>query len=209
MATVIANLKFILSLTAILLISLSFMRSLLLLYNRELTTTIPTKDLIRSFAIGWRFDMIIIGAIMLLPIMVELFPQSLASQTLPLYWCSIIGTTVILFLVAELEFYRQFHTRLNSLVFDYIKEDPKTVSSMVWNGCPVLRYLLLWVVVSLLMIAGFFLANSLTLPVFGSTHPGTLFQRPLVFLPLLALAAIACRGTLRSGPPLRWGDAYH
>ncbi len=209
MEAVFTNLKYILSLSAVFLISLSLMRSLLLLHNRELTAAIPTQELVRSFVIGWRFDMIIIGALMILPIIVQFFPQSQISRSLPIYWCATFGSIVIFFSVTELEFYRQFHTRLNSLVFDYIKEDPKTVSSMIWNGCPVLRYLFLWVVVSLLMITGFFLAGNLTLPVFDNTHSGTLFQRLLVFLPLLALAAIACRGTLRSGPPLRWGDAYH
>ncbi|MCD6186812.1 MAG: LTA synthase family protein [Desulfuromusa sp.] len=209
MATVIANLKFILSLTAILLISLSLMRSLLLLHNRELTVAIPAKELVRSFVIGCRFDMIIIGALMLVPIMAQFFPQSQINRSLPLYWCAAFGSIVIFFSVTELEFYRQFHTRLNSLVFDYIKEDPKTVSSMIWNGCPVLRYMFLWTVVSLLMTTGFFLAQTLTLTAFGGTYPSTLLQRLLFFLPLLSLAAIACRGTLRSGPPLRWGDAYH
>ena len=209
MATVFTNLKYILSLSAVLLISLSLMRSLLLLHNRELTAAIPTRELVRSFVIGWRFDMIIIGALMLVPIIVQFFPQSRISRSLPLYWCATFGSIVIFFSVTELEFYRQFHTRLNSLVFDYIKEDPKTVSSMIWNGCPVLRYLFLWIVVSFLMITGLFLAQTLTLTAFDGTYSGTLFQRLLFVLPLLALAAIACRGTLRSGPPLRWGDAYH
>ena len=210
MATDIANLKFILSLTTVLLISLSLMRSLLLLHNRELTTAIPAKELARSFVIGCRFDMIIIGALMLVPIMIQFFPQSSISHSLPLFWCSFWGSIILLLAVVELEFYRQFHTRLNSLVFDYIKEDPKTVTSMIWHGCPVLRYLCVWIVVSSIMVAGFLIVNTQTWIIFNSTdHQGVFFQRLLVFLPILALAAIACRGTLRSGPPLRWGDAYH
>lgn len=46
----------------------------------------------------------------------------------------------------EMDFYREFHQRLNGLVFQYIKEDPKTVLSMLWYGFPVVRYLLAWLV---------------------------------------------------------------
>ncbi|MCD6292498.1 MAG: sulfatase-like hydrolase/transferase [Deltaproteobacteria bacterium] len=209
MTTILSNLKFILILATILLITLSLMRLFLLLYNRELTTAVPKKDLVRSFAIGCRFDMIIIGAIMLFPIITQFFPWSSVNRSLPLYWCSITGAAIIFLSVVELEFYRQFHTRLNSLVFDYLKEDPKTVSSMIWNGCPVLRYLGLWLVISSLTITGFFVDNAYASLILSPNNPGVFYHRLLIFMPLLALAVVACRGTLRSGPPLRWGDAYH
>mgnify|MGYP000090184004 CR=1 FL=1 len=45
--------------------------------------------------------------------------------------------------IAELEFYHEFHARLNSIAFQYLKEDPKTVLRMLWFGFPVARYLLL------------------------------------------------------------------
>ena len=48
--------------------------------------------------------------------------------------------------ITELDFYREFHQRLNSLVFQYMSEDPKTVVSMLWYGYPVVRYLLAWAV---------------------------------------------------------------
>ncbi len=209
MTTVLNNLVFILGLTTVFLLTFSFMRLLLLLYNRPLATAVPAKTMIRSFAIGCRFDMIIIGSLMLLPIIVQFFPQNSISRPFPLYWCSIIGSLALFLGVVELEFYRQFHTRLNSLVFEYIKEDPKTVSSMIWHGCPVLQYLGLWLIVSTVMITGFIMIDTRTAILNLSADPGTLYQRLLIFLPLLILHAIACRGTLRSGPPLRWGDAYH
>lgn len=208
MTTILTDLQFTITLTVVLLLTLSLMRLLLLLYNRELTTAIPAKDIFRSFVTGCRFDMIIVGAIMLLPIIFQLFPQSSSNRALPLYWCSIIGSIVVFLGVVELEFYRQFHTRLNSLVFDYIKEDPQTVTSMIWHGCPVLRYLGLWIVVTAIMIGGFLVGNAQAAIIINANNQGALYLRLLVFIPLLVLHAIACRGTLRSGPPLRWGDAY-
>jgi len=210
MNIILSNLVYILGLIAIMLATLSLMRLLLLLYNRELLSSIPKKELWGTFFIGCRFDLIIIGAIMFVPIAAQFLPQESLNRSLPFFWCSVIGTIVIFLSVVELEFYQQFHTRLNSLVFEYIKEDPKTVTSMIWNGCPVLTYLGLWFFISLLMVGGFYLINNRTQLMVGApTPPGSLWQRLLIFLPLLVVNGIACRGTLRSGPPLRWGDAYH
>ncbi len=209
MTNVLINLTYILGLACVLLITLTFMRLLLLIYNRELANPISHKELVRSFFIGCRFDMIVIGSIMFVPIIVQFFPSPSLNRIFSFYWCSIIGTIIVFLTVVELEFYLQFHTRLNSLVFEYIKEDPKTVTSMIWHGCPVLAYLSLWFFVSILMLGGFFLVNFLLPVADTATNPGSLWQRLLIFLPLLVLNGITCRGTLRSGPPLRWGDAYH
>ncbi|HAF92774.1 MAG TPA: hypothetical protein DCG67_13585, partial [Pseudomonas sp.] len=38
----------------------------------------------------------------------------------------------------------EFHQRLNSLVFQYLSEDPATVLSMLWHGFPVLKLLGVW-----------------------------------------------------------------
>jgi phosphoglycerol transferase MdoB-like AlkP superfamily enzyme len=199
------NLKFTLGLLLILLMLFSLVRALLFWHNRELASEIPQKVLLRSFFIGMRFDMLIIGAIMLLPILAQFFAAPAITRTFPLYFCTVAGALCLLLGVVELEFYQQFHSRLNSLLFDYIKEDAKTVTSMIWNGCPVLRYLGLWLVLTALMVGGFFILNSQT----ATTSAGSLSTRLLVFIPLLVADAIACRGTLRSGPPLRWGDAFH
>ncbi len=209
MITVLSNLAYIMGLTLVLLITLTLMRLLLLWRNRELVDPIPKKDIFQAFFIGGRFDMIIIAAILFLPIIVQFFPAGSYNRSLPLIWCSITGTIVVFLAVVELEFYQQFHSRLNSLVFEYIKEDPKTVSSMIWHGCPVLVYLSLWFCISILMLGGFFLVGSLTSTTTPTLNPGSFWQRLLIFLSLLIVNVIIFRGTLRSGPPLRWGDAYH
>lgn len=116
---------------------------------------------------------------------------------------------MLFFGVVELEFYRQFHTRLNSLVIDYLKEDPKTVTSMIWNGCPVLPYLALWFLLVVILGGGVWAIYSLSIRLSpAATNPDPWF-RLAAFIPLLALYLVSSRGTLRSGPPLRWGDAYH
>ncbi len=207
MPVVFADFKFILGLTLSLAVAFAGLRLLLVLCNRELVAPISFREILKSFFIGWRFDMIIVGAIMLVPIILELFPAGARLRGLICGWVLVPGGLALLLGVIELEFYKQFHARLNSLVFDYIKEDPKTVTSMIWHGCPVLLYLALWGLLALGLAAAVLGLDHLTRPPAGVSDSWGL--RLLVFLPVLAAHAIACRGTLRSGPPLRWGDAYH
>src|SRR3546814_20363934 len=64
----------------------------------------------------------------------------------------------------DMDFYREFHQRLNGLVFQYVQEDPKTVMSMLWYGFPVVRYLLAWAVGTLILAMAFKGADRATRP---------------------------------------------
>ena len=106
-----------------------------------------------------------------------------------------------------MDFYREFHQRLNSLVFQYLEEDLGTVSSMLWNGFPVARYLLAWALGTVAMVMLLHWIEHITRP--RQVRPALAwYLRFCVFFLCLLLAVIAARGTLKQGPPLRWGDAY-
>ncbi|HDS16895.1 MAG TPA: alkaline phosphatase family protein [Proteobacteria bacterium] len=204
-----AQLLLIFGLTAILIFFFGLQRALLLWFNRELAKTVPSVEIVRAFFIGMRFDLVVIGAVMLLPILLQCFPGGTWRLSFSVFWVTGWGSLLLLLGVIELEFYRQFHTRLNSLVVDYLKEDPKTVTSMIWHGCPVLSYLGLWLIGCGLLWGGCRLLGTFSLALFHAAAVPGLPRQLVFFLPLTTLDAIACRGTLRSGPPLRWGDAYH
>ena len=128
-------------------------------------------------------------------------------------WLALASSVSILFCIAELDFYREFHQRLNSLVFEYIRQDPATVVSMLWNGFPVFRYLLLWVLFSWMMYRFYLLMDHaacvLVTQYLPTLKPSLLGVRWLVLLLVFVSMALGARGTFRQGPPLRWGDAFH
>ncbi|NPA25545.1 MAG: LTA synthase family protein, partial [Deltaproteobacteria bacterium] len=194
MEIIIDDLQFILGATALLLSFAALARLLLLLFNLDLGRELALPELGRAFLVGMRFDMVIVGAVMLLPILLQCFPHVPGRRTSTLCWLDFWGGTMLFFAVAELEFYRQFHTRLNSLVVDYVKEDPKTVTSMIWHGCPVLRYLALWAAITLLLLLLLHRLELASAPA-GATLETTWPLRLIFFLPLLGLAGVACRGT--------------
>ena len=94
-----------------------------------------------------------------------------------------------------------------------MKEDPKTVMSMLWYGFPVVRYLLAWAVGTVVLYFAFKGADRVTrsrtsVSAGAETATAPLFSRIAVFVVVLLVCVVAARGTLRQGPPLRWGDAY-
>jgi len=203
-----ADLGFLAGALAVLLLAQSLLRLLLLWRNRDLAAGIPRGELLHALATGVRFDLVIAGYLLLIPALALLRPRGLRPRLL---WVGLLtlATALILFAgVVELDFYHEFHTRLNSLAIEYLRADPATVSSMLWNGFPVLRYLALWLVIA--VAAGWcYRAIDRRTRCAASTGAASWPWRVAGCALVLVLLGGAARGTLRFGPPLRWGDAFH
>ena len=183
----------------------------LLVYNREQMNGTPLAAIGEAFINGLRFDLRL-ATIGCLPLLLALLSRrAMSARAAMRGWLSLFAGVVLLLGIVELDFYREFNQRLNSLVFQYLKEDPRTVASMIWHGFPVLRHLFAWSVATAAMV---WLLRRIDLatrgaPALGSGTAGAGRGRRLAALALcLPLAVLAIRGTLRQGPPLRWGDAF-
>jgi len=198
-----------LSLCAFLLL-LTALRGLLLWFNQDLIGSASTADLAQAFFNGLRFDLRLCVYIAL-PLSLSILCRPLMlRRSWQLIWLSACALLVILLGMIELNFYQEFHQRLNALVFQYLQEDPKTVLSMLWHGFPVVRLLLALAFFSAIFIFLLKRADKASRPqsTLSQSRPALLLQHALVFSLVLVLSALAARGTLRQGPPLRWGDAF-
>jgi phosphoglycerol transferase MdoB-like AlkP superfamily enzyme len=127
-----------------LMLMFSLLRLALFIYNRELIGATPASTFVEAFVTGLRFD--------IRAVVYAIAPMVFALLSAPLMrwrlfwriWLSAFASVTMFLGLIELDFYREFHQRLNGLVFQYMKEDPKTVMSMLWYGFPVVRYLLAW-----------------------------------------------------------------
>jgi len=201
-----ADAAYILGSSSIFLLLFAVSRLLLMVRNIGLITDIPVSDLLMSYAVGFRFDLLVTGYTMV-PLMAGmLFPAGLSHRR---WWNLWLGFALVLFsflAVMEPDFYREFHTRLNSLVFQYLKEDPKTVISMLWRGFPVLRFLLLCGIMAVSAIAALRLVDRRTRkPDIRNSYK----SRLLIAIVLILLGFVSMRGTVRFSMPLRWSDAFH
>jgi len=198
----------------LLLLLFTLLRLALLVHNRAQVGATPVSQLVEAFANGARFDLRVAAFVCLPLLLAMLSPQLMQARRWMHRWLSVLAGITLFLGVVELDFYREFNQRLNGLVFQYMKEDPKTVLSMLWFGFPVLRYLLAWAVATGLAVWLFRRLDALTRSRVAepSAQRPPRFDRWFVRLPVLLVcllaAVLAIRGTLRQGPPLRWGDAF-
>ena len=192
---------------------LTLLRAVLLAYNWELAADASWRDLSEAFYNGLRFDLRVV-VLAGVPLILSFFSDKLMQlRKLQCFWLTLVALLLSLLGVIELNFYQEFHQRLNALVFQYLQEDPATVLRMLWYGFPVIRLLLALAVMSLLMFSLFrwFDRHTRLQPSANSvrlTPHGALAARIGLLVLLLISSTVLARGTLRQGPPLRWGDAF-
>ena len=212
--TVKSHLAFTLLCALIMMVMFTLLRVALLVYNKEMILDTPASTFLEAFGNGLRFDARIVVYFSIPLLLALLSVKAMAMRGVLRFWLTAASSLALFLGLMEMDFYREFHQRLNGLVFQYVKEDPKTVMSMLWYGFPVVRYLLSWAVGTLILYFAFRGADRITRPSATSATAGTSravapwYGRAVVFVVLLLVCVVAARGTLRQGPPLRWGDAY-
>ena len=187
---------------------LSGLRGLLLAYNQEMLGSTSTADLVEAFSNGLRFDLRLIVYISVPLVLGMLIPWLMNQRRALVAWLTFSAAISSLLGIIELDFYREFHQRLNSLVFQYLNEDPATVLSMIWHGFPVVTLLSAWLGCSMLMWWLFSVAERKTRAYALPDRRYSYVTQGIAFSICLVICVVAARGTLRQGPPLRWGDAY-
>ena len=212
------HLTFAISSAIVLLALFSLLRLGLLIYNHELIGDTSTASFAEAFLNGLRFDLRVVIYLCAPLILALLSTRLMAARRWQRYWLSVAASLTIFLGIVELDFYREFHQRLNGLVFQYIQEDPATVLSMLWHGFPVVRLLLAWMALSGAAFILFAWLDRLTRrrSPGGRSNESQRSGRLLHSWPARSLALLLCltfsvagaRGTLRQGPPLRWGDAF-
>lgn len=185
---------------------LAGLRSLLVWYNHDLLDEAARAVLFEAFANGLRFDARM-TVFALIPLLLAFSSSYLMSfRRFYTVWLSFIAMITLLLGIIELNFYQEFHQRLNSLFFQYLKEDPATVLSMLWHGFPVVKLLLAWSVFGSIFVALLLLIERKTY--WQGKTAAAWYYYPAAFVGVLLVAVVLARGTLRQGAPLRWGDAY-
>ena len=211
--TVKSHLAFTLLCAVIMMLMFTLLRVALLVYNREMILDTPASTFIEAFINGLRFDLRIVVYLSIPLLLSILSVKAMKSRGVLRFWLTAASSLALFLGLMEMDFYREFHQRLNGLVFQYVKEDPKTVMSMLWYGFPVVRYLLAWAVGTAVLYFAFKGADRVTrsrtsVAAGVQTEAAPWFARIAVFVVVLLVCVVAARGTLRQGPPLRWGDAY-
>lgn len=182
---------------------------LLIRYN-HLAVDIPFLTLLKSFIVGFRFDLSITGYI-LAPVAIfgsipgiGLESSKITRNITSVYLTLITGIAVLMGFI-DLYFFGEFNTRLNHLALEWA-DTPGIVMSMLWKWFPVIPFTLIWIAFLTLL----FLVNHYLLKwSFSNVKPTSPLFRLIVVLPLaLGLTFLAIRGRVSIKAPLTWGLAY-
>ncbi len=193
----------------ILMLLSSLARAILLFWNFELARDIPTPDMLNAFIVGMRFDMIICSVFILPLVLGLLLPSGLRQRKTWVIWLIVMSSVITFTALTEPTFYYEFHTRLSSIAFEYLNEDPATVISMIVNGTPAFTLLFAWALSILVIVWLFKALNKATSPQGKSNFKGWLIRIPVFLMVAIILTVTFRGGTIRKGAPLRWGDAVH
>jgi len=132
--TVKSHLAYTLLCALVMMVMFSLLRIALLVYNRSMILDTPASTFLEAFANGLRFDLRLV-VYLSIPLLLALFSvRAMAARGLFRLWLTVVSSIALFLGLMEMDFYREFHQRLNGLVFQYVKEDPKTVMSMLWYG---------------------------------------------------------------------------
>jgi len=208
-----AYLAFLLAGGLVLWLACTLLRLLLLWYNLDLAAGVQAADFVEAFRNGVRFDLRLVAYACLPGVLALLSPRLASARGCLLWWFTAIASIEVFLGLVELDFYREFQQRLNSLVFQYLNESPATVISMLWHGYPVLRYLAGWLLASWVLYQAFaWLERRTRVPRLAPVAPparlAEALARASALLVCSLLVAGLARGTLQQGAPLRWGGAF-
>lgn len=207
------HLAFIIASALVLWCMFTLLRVALFVYNLDLVGSAPAAYFVQAFSNGVRFDLRLVAYICMPLVFSTLSFRTMQARGFHVAWLTLLASVTLFLGLVELDFYREFQQRLNSLFFQYLNEAPATVVSMLWHGFPVVRYLAGWLLLSVLLFYVFRCIDrwassqqqAVATPVVAAAP---WYVRVPVFLVCLLAAVALARGTLQQGPPLRWGAAY-
>ncbi len=187
---------------------MALFRFAFLLRHSHLAPGIPLMDIIISFALGLKFDMVILAYAIIPFFVISLMPMigfrdSRVMRGI-LQWLlfAVFGLVFLLSLI-DIEYYRQYGEHLGVWFYSYF-DHFKLVWFNVVNNSPVAIFAIIWI----LIMAAFVFFARLIGRILEKTDRANWFSKGFFGLLFLLFLALSMRGSL-SVSPLDWGSAYH
>ncbi|NQU05352.1 MAG: sulfatase-like hydrolase/transferase [Calditrichaeota bacterium] len=185
------------------------LRGIILLRYRHLSIDIPSAVLIKSFLIGFRFDLAITGYILAPAVIIGMLPRiglaaSKLTRRIIVIYLIIMAAVAFMMTIIDLEFYGAFNTRLNHIPLDYM-DDYGTILKMAWEMSSTLLWVILWAIITF----GFgYSLHRITLFSFRRVKRKSPLHQMIIYPLVLGLLFLGIRGRVSYRSPLRWGMAY-
>jgi phosphoglycerol transferase MdoB-like AlkP superfamily enzyme len=205
-----ASLRFLIQVYLCGIIFFTFLRIILVLFNLKAISEIPFSEIIYSFLIGFRFDTVISGYILAIPLVI-FFITSLFRKNLNLInqfvfiFLIIFYSFCLLIICSDIPWFEHQQTRL-------------TVSALQWSNTPGMmlsfiftdlhNYFFLALLIILIIILFFSLKKLYKINFRKETNFINPFKSVIFYLISFLLIIIATRGRIAFKSPIRWGTAF-
>lgn len=168
---------------------------------------IPIEIIFKSFLVGLRFDTSVVlyplSIFFLFNYLLYFFNKHNLLQKINIAYLTLIFFLFAFLSLVEIEFYRYFHFRLNIYVLN-IEKNPKFISKMIWESYPVVPYVFLLIVLTVIS----FIVFKRILKEEPNRPQPSLFFKFISFVLFSILIFLGIRGTTSHKTPLRWGHAF-
>ncbi|MBA3829159.1 MAG: sulfatase-like hydrolase/transferase [Taibaiella sp.] len=192
-------------------------RIVLIYKNRAVFAHIPAPGLILAQALfmGYRFDTVISGYILALPLAVltiaELagFLRRKLLLAIHVLLC-IIYSFAFFGCAADIPFFLTYNTRLNITILDWT-DSPMFMIKMVAEEWSYLAYFLLFLIVSIaffLILKRIYKVNVQRVHALGAAHAKFIFQKLLISFLAMGILFIGIRGRVAQKASIMLGTAY-
>lgn len=185
-------------------------RFLLMALNIPQLKGIPLPTLITAYWMGWRFDTVISGYILALPLLIaslvsltKLNPSLLKTF---LRWFLLVLYALAFFICGiDIPYFNHFNSRLSAAILNWTNT-PGFMVKLVLQDIRYYPFLLLFIAELLLfhLLLKIFLRRSWS--VSGNRVPR--FQNVVISLLSMALLFLGIRGRVAAKSPIRWGTAF-
>lgn len=203
-----SRLRYWCAITALFALFFELLRLALLIRYAPMAQGIPFGVLLKSFLVGLKFDLSVTGYILAPITLFGMLPwigwsSSRISRIISRVWMIGLGSIALFAAIIDMEFYGQFNSRLNHIVFGW-SDTPLMSLKIVWETSPIIPYMILWV--GLCTLFGFLLIRLERLLKTSSKEP--LWRSGVIYLVVLALTVMMVRGRLSEKTPINWSVAY-
>lgn len=157
----------------------SFFRVLFIFVNTAALKGIPGvwSIMAHSMLLGLRFDVVICGYILILPLIALLIAELLgylrpAALRLTNVFICILFTLALFICSADIPFFKNYNNRLNVSVLNWM-DSPAFMARMIWEDKALLSWLLFFIAIAALFI---FIANRVCRSFAAGLQPGAGYQ---------------------------------
>lgn len=186
-------------------------RTILILLNAEAVKEIPLKEILYAQFTGFRFDTVISGYILAMPLIFFAISEAIPKikkqiAEINIFWLYVYYLLSFFICTADLPYFLQYNSRITFAILNWT-DTPGIMLKIVFQDIRNYPYLFLFLLTAALFYNGLLRIRKVTL-VNEEIYAGKKATRIIFYTVATLLLFIGIRGRIGEKSPIRWGTAF-